>query len=121
MVNGFYIEATPEDVRTHTAQVILSCPPDIAAGMFENMEPFIGNMDALLAEADKKPCMMIWRQVPAGDPDYIRGVTVFVRQEPMAGTGHFFQLERPAVTNALLRAFVDEVLHDPRISVPEAG
>ena len=40
---------------------------------------------------------------------------MFVRQEPIAESGHFFQLEQPALTAALLRAFLDDVERDPRV------
>jgi pimeloyl-ACP methyl ester carboxylesterase len=40
---------------------------------------------------------------------------MFIRQEPVADSGHFFQLEQPAITNALLRAFLDDVERDPRL------
>jgi len=46
---------------------------------------------------------------------------MYIRQEPIAGAGHFFQLERPAITNALLRAFLDDVQRDPRIAAVVAG
>jgi hypothetical protein len=44
---------------------------------------------------------------------------MFVRQEPVVtpGAGHFLQLESPDVTNALLRAFLDDVARDPRVTV----
>lgn len=121
IVNGFYIDATPIEVRTSTREVILGCPPEVAAGMFEHSGPLTGQMDRLVKAIDKKPCMMFWRSAPAGDPEYVRDLTMFIRQEPIAGAGHFFQLERPEVTNALMRAFVDDVRRDPRVSVPDAG
>lgn len=120
IVNSLYVEATPIEVWTATRGVILDCPPEVAAGMFENTEPLTGQMDRLVKAVDRKPCMMLWRDVPAGDPEYIRDLTMFVRQEPMAGAGHFFQLEQPEVTNALIRAFMDDVRRDPRVTVPEA-
>ena len=121
IVNGFYVESTPIEVWTSTREAILQCPPDVAAGMFENVEPLVGQIDRLIAGADKKPCMVIWREVPAGAPEYIRDLTQFVRQERIAGSGHFFQLEQPAVTIALLRAFIDDVRRDPRVTVPDFG
>jgi pimeloyl-ACP methyl ester carboxylesterase len=62
--------------------------------------------------------MAIWSEKPLGDPAWLRDVTMFVRQEPVAGAGHFFQLEQPAITNALLRAFLDDIARDPRVSSP---
>ncbi len=121
IVNGFYVEGTPIEVWTSTREVILDCAPEVAAGMFENTTPFSGQMDKLIKEADKKPCMIVWRGVPAGDPEYIRDLTMFMRQDPMAGAGHFFQLEQPEVTNALFHAFIDDVRRDPRVTVPESG
>jgi pimeloyl-ACP methyl ester carboxylesterase len=59
--------------------------------------------------------MAIWAERPLGDPAWLRSVTRFARQEPLPGTGHFFQLEQPERTTALLRAFLDDVADDPRI------
>jgi pimeloyl-ACP methyl ester carboxylesterase len=64
--------------------------------------------------------MMIWAEKPLGDPGWIRENTNFVRQEPVAGTGHFVQIEQPEMTNALLRAFLDDVSNDPR-ATPKGG
>ena len=60
--------------------------------------------------------MAIWAEKPLGDPAWLRDQAIFLRQEPVPGTGHFVQMEQPAVTNALLRAFVDDALRDPRVS-----
>jgi hypothetical protein len=60
--------------------------------------------------------MMIWAEKPLGDPGWVRDNTMFVRQEPVAEAGHFVQMEQPAVTNALLRAFLDDVARDPRVN-----
>jgi pimeloyl-ACP methyl ester carboxylesterase len=70
----------------------------------------------LVRAADQKPFMAIWAGKPLGDPAWLRDQTTFVRQEPIAGTGHFFQLEQPAVTSALLRAFLEEAERDPRVN-----
>ncbi|MGI8926788.1 MAG: alpha/beta fold hydrolase [Tepidiformaceae bacterium] len=118
LVDGFFVEGTPEAVADHARQTMLACPPDVAAGMLENSEPFIDRMADLLRKADLKPFMAIWAERPAGDPPWLREVTTFLRQEPIAGAGHFFQLEQPAITNALLRAFLDDVARDPRLQPP---
>jgi pimeloyl-ACP methyl ester carboxylesterase len=60
--------------------------------------------------------MAIWASKPLGDPSHLRDITMFIRQEPVPGAGHFFQLEKPAITSALLRAFLDDVERDPRIT-----
>jgi pimeloyl-ACP methyl ester carboxylesterase len=73
-------------------------------------------MEDLIRAADRKPFMAFWAEEPRGDPRWLREITTFLRQEPMAGAGHFFQLEQPEVTNALLRAFIDDIERDPRIS-----
>lgn len=72
--------------------------------------------ETLVKLADKKPFMIIWPERPAGDPSWLRDVTMFVRQEPVADVQATPQLEQPAITNALLRAFLDDVRHDPRIA-----
>lgn len=114
MIESFFVEDTPHDIRTQALDRMLACPPDVAAGMISNAEVFVQRMDDLLKKADQKPLMAIWAANPLGDPEHLRAITMFTRQEPLAAAGHFFQLEQPQVTNALLRAFVDDVLRDPR-------
>ena len=106
------------EVRAYVRDVVLGCPPDVAAGMLENDEIFRTDMVALLKAADAKPFMALWPSRPIGNPDKLRETLVFLRQEPIADAGHFLQLEHPAVTTALLRAFIDDVERDPRISKP---
>jgi pimeloyl-ACP methyl ester carboxylesterase len=115
-IETFFTESTPEHVKDKVREIMLSCPAEVAAGMLTNGEVFVERLDDLIRQADKKPLMAIWGQTPLGDPSHLRDVTLFLRQEPMPGAGHFFQLERPAVTNALLRAFLDDVERDPRIA-----
>ncbi|KAA0236735.1 alpha/beta hydrolase [bacterium] len=124
MIETFFVEDTPHDIRTHALNTMLSCPAEVAAGMVSNGEVFVQRLEELIKEADKKPLMAIWGATPLGDPERLREMTMFVRQEPVAGAGHFFELEQPQVTNALLRAFVDDVLRDPRSALsgtPAAG
>jgi pimeloyl-ACP methyl ester carboxylesterase len=115
-VETFFVEETPAEVREAVLEMMLDCPAEVAAGMLGNADVFPERMVELLREADRKPFMAIWASNPLGDPQQLRDVTMFVRQEPIPGAGHFFQLEQPAITNALLRAFVDDVLRDPRIA-----
>ncbi len=114
VIEGFFVEETPHNIQDHVRTTMLTCPPEVAAGMLANSTVFTTRLDDLIKQADRKPFMTIWGGRPLGDPDHLRDITMFVRQEPMAGAGHFFQLEQPAVTNALLRAFVDDVRRDPR-------
>lgn len=118
MIESFFVEDTPHDIRSHARDTMLSCPADVAAGMLANGEVFVNRLDDLLKDADRKPLMAIWAGAPLGDPGHLRDITMFVRQEPVAGAGHFFELEQPLVTNALLRAFVDDVNRDPRSATP---
>lgn len=115
-IETFFSDATPDDLRDQVRQTMLTCPADVAAGMLSNGGVFVERLDELIREADRKPFMVFWPESPLGDPKWLREVTMFVRQEPIAGAGHFFQLEQPAVTNALLRAFLDDVERDPRIA-----
>lgn len=103
-------------VREHVEERMLDCAPQVAAGQLTDNGYFAQNLGALLQAADKKPFMALWGNQPLGDPERLRQITFFLRQEPVTGAGHFLQLENPAVTNALLRAFVDDVRRDPRIS-----
>ncbi|MCC6420581.1 MAG: alpha/beta hydrolase [Gemmataceae bacterium] len=114
-VEGFFVEATPPAVREKVLGTMLSCPAEVGAGMLSNDEVFVDRLTALLKKADEKPLMAIWAERPLGNPERLRELLMFVRQEPIAGAGHFFQLEQPAITNALLRAFVDDVERDPRL------
>lgn len=115
LVESFWTESTPEVVKTHVREVMFGCPPAVAAGMLENDAVFAERMPELLRQADAKPFMAIWAAKPLGDPAWLRDVCTFLRQEPIAGAGHFFQVEQPAVTNALFRAFLDDVERDPRL------
>ncbi|MCL4242321.1 MAG: alpha/beta hydrolase [Dehalococcoidia bacterium] len=115
MVERFWAEDTPPDVRAY-GEVLMSCPPDVAAGMLDGFPEVAARFGELVRLADRKPFMAIWSGAPLGDPAWLRDQTMFVRQEPVPGTGHFFQLEQPAITNALLRAFLDDVANDPRVS-----
>jgi pimeloyl-ACP methyl ester carboxylesterase len=99
---------------------MLACPPEVAAGMLDNAAVLAGRLPALLKAADRKPFMAIWAERPFGEPAWLRDQCPFVRQEPIAGAGHFFQLEKPAITSALLRAFLDDVERDPRVRRPGA-
>lgn len=115
-VESFFVEDTPHDIREHVRRVMLACPPEVGAGMLSNGGVFVERLDAMIKAADKKPLMAIWGSRPLGDPEHLRAITMFVRQEPIVGAGHFFQLEQPQLTNALLRAFVDDVRRDPRLA-----
>ncbi|MGH2610947.1 MAG: alpha/beta fold hydrolase [Tepidiformaceae bacterium] len=116
VIESFFSEATPEEVKDHVREMMLTCPPDVAAGMLENGQILVDRLDGLIREADKKPFMAFWPESPRANPDRLRELTMFLRQEPIAGAGHFFQLEQPDLTNALLRAFLDDVERDPRIA-----
>lgn len=71
--------------------------------------------ESLVRLADKKPFMVIWPESPAGNPGWLRDVTMFVRQEPVAGAPADPRTEQPDITNALFRAFLDDVKNDPRL------
>ena len=114
LVDSFWSEGTSPEVKELAVRVMLGTPTEVLAGMVESFPT--ERMGELVKLADKKPFMAIWAERPAGDPAWLRKVTMFLRQEPIAGTGHFFQLEEPAVTTALLRAFLDDVERDPRIA-----
>jgi pimeloyl-ACP methyl ester carboxylesterase len=115
-VESFFVEETPHDIREQVRKAMLGCPFEVGAGMLSNGDVFVEGLDRMIKEADRKPFMAIWASRPLGDPEHVRAITMFVRQEPIVGAGHFFQLEQPQVTNALLRAFVDDVLRDPRLA-----
>lgn len=120
MVERFFTGQTPPEVRAYR-DVLMSCPPEVAAGMVDGFEAVAARFKELVQLADRKPFMAIWSEAPLGDPAWLRDVTMFVRQEPIAGAGHFFQLEQPAITNALLRAFLDDISRDPRVSANQTG
>ena len=116
MIESFFVPSTPPHVREHVESVMLNAPAEVAAGMLDASDAYASRIDDLLKLADQKPLMAIWASKPLGDPAHLRDVTMFIRQEPIPGTGHFFQLEKPAITNALLRAFLDDVDRDPRLA-----
>lgn len=113
-IEGFFTDATPAEVRRAVLDLMLGCPAEVAAGMLDAAGFLKTELAALLREADEKPFMALWAMRPLGDPSKLRELTRFVRQE-LLPAGHFFQLEQPAMTNALLRAFVDDVRRDPRL------
>ncbi len=116
LMDSFFVDETPAEVRSLVEDMMLKCPTDVAAGMLDNAGIFQSSMGELIAAADKKPFMAIWAATPRGNPERLREVTLFLRQEPMGEAGHFFQLEHPKVTTALLRAFLDDVERDPRVA-----
>ena len=120
-ISTFDYDPPNPEAHAYVQQTMLTCPADVGSGMLEDLHLVGQDMPRLLREADRKPFMMIWAENPLGDPAWIREQTNFVRQEPVAGTGHFVQLEQPHVTNALLRAFLDDVANDPRIKARQTG
>jgi pimeloyl-ACP methyl ester carboxylesterase len=115
-LDTFHYDPPHAGAAAYIESVMLTCPADVGAGMLEDLHLVGQDMARLLREADRKPFMMIWAERPLGDPAWIRDQTMFVRQEPVAGTGHFVHMEQPAVTNALLRAFLDDIARDPRVT-----
>jgi pimeloyl-ACP methyl ester carboxylesterase len=120
LVESFFAASTPAEVRREVSEMALATPVDVAAGMLSNAEVFRDQMTELIQAADLKPFMAIWAATPRGNPEALRERTRFLRQEPVAEAGHFFQLDRPELTNALLRAFVDDVRRDPRLASSQA-
>ncbi|MFN0093997.1 MAG: alpha/beta fold hydrolase [Dehalococcoidia bacterium] len=114
LLERFWTENTTPAVREYARSMMLGCPPAVAAGMLRD-DPSPDVLLAQLKAADQKPFMALWADPPIGDPAWFRAVCMLVRQEAVAGAGHFFQIEQPAVTNALLRAFLDDVERDPRL------
>ncbi len=113
LVERFFGPETSQALQAEVRTMVLNGPLEVAVGMLDTSR-YPASLDELLREADEKPCMATWASEPAPDLRWIRQVTRFIRHEPVAGAGHFLQLEQPAVTNALLRAFVDDVRRDPR-------
>jgi pimeloyl-ACP methyl ester carboxylesterase len=112
-VESFFTETTSDAVKELARTVMLNCPADVGSGMLENTPD--DRMAELVKLADKKPLMTLWAASPLGSPAWLRDVAMYLRQELVPGAGHFFQLEEPAMTNALLRAFLDDVERDPRV------
>lgn len=115
IVERFFGEETTPEIRERVRSLMLDCPVEVGAGMLDRAEILSQKMGELLKDADRKPFMAIWGATPLGNPERIRSVCPLIRQEPMGDTGHFFQLEQPAITSALLRAFADDVADDPRL------
>lgn len=113
-IEGFFIDSTPADLAADIRALMLTCDAEVAAGMLAEGERVADALPELIRLADAKPFMAFWAERPLGDPNLLRDLATFVRQEPIAGAGHFFQLERPEISNALLRAFEEDVLTDPR-------
>ena len=116
LIQSFFVPGTSHVVRDDVRTLMLGCPPDVLAGMMDGCAHLPAISKELVSAADKKPFMAIWAERPMGDPAWLRDTTMFLRQEPIAGTGHFFQLDEPAITTALLRAFLDDVERDPRVA-----
>jgi pimeloyl-ACP methyl ester carboxylesterase len=111
LLERFWVPGTPDGVKEEVTAMMLGCPPEVAARMLEGRPTALRD---LVKSADRKPFLAFLSDRNQGDLSWLRQVTMFVRVEPMPGAGHFFQLEQPAITNAILRAFVDDVLRDPR-------
>lgn len=113
---GAFVEETPEEVRAAVDGMLGRANGSAVSALEQGQAGVLQRYDELVRAADKKPFMVLWAESPAGDPVALRDSAVFVRQEPLVGTGHHLHMERPAVTNALLRAFLDDIEHDPRIA-----
>lgn len=116
LLDSFWGESTTDAIRQYVLRLMLGCPAEVTAGMLENDAPVAARALEIVKAADGKPFMAIWASSPMGDVRWLRDVAVFLRHEPIVGAGHFVQLEQPAITTALLRAFIDDVAHDPRVA-----
>lgn len=117
----FWTSETPEQVKEGVTSTMLRSDLATVTGLMGPPGVPPERMTALVKEADRKPFMAIWAATPIGNPAWLRDTAPFVRQEPVAGTGHFPQLERPDVVSALLRAFLDDVASDPRLPAGNDG
>jgi pimeloyl-ACP methyl ester carboxylesterase len=111
-------EATTPEQRGRLRQALLATNAEAAAWLLDEVVAARSRLGNLVKAADRKPFMAIWSGRGPDDElvKRLRHETVFLRQEPVMGAAHFFQLEKPAITNALLRAFLDDVLRDPRLA-----
>jgi pimeloyl-ACP methyl ester carboxylesterase len=116
LLESFWGETTTDSIREYVLALMLGCPAEVTAGMLENDAPVAARALEIVRAADTRPFMAIWAARPLGDVRWLREATVFLRHEPVVGAGHFLQLEQPAITTALLRAFLDDVRHDPRVA-----
>ena len=115
LLNRWFVESTSLEVREKVKTMLSSGEPKVAAEQFSEAEFLKDDMGRLLVKADEKPFMIIWPDKPSGNPEKLREITQFLRQEPIAETGHFLQLEKPKVLVSLLKAFIDDIERDPRI------
>ncbi|SVE62888.1 uncharacterized protein METZ01_LOCUS515742, partial [marine metagenome] len=115
LLNRWFVEPTSLEVREKVKTMLSSAEPKLAAEQFSEAEFLKDEMGRLLVKADEKPFMIIWPDKPSGNPEKLREITQFLRQEPIAETGHFLQLEKPKILSSLLRAFMDDIERDPRI------
>lgn len=115
-LDSFAYDPPHAGAAAYVDSVMRTCDAEVAAGMLEDLGNVGAHILDMVRRADLKPFMAIWAEEALGDPGWLRDNTMFVRQEPVAGTGHFVQIERPEVTNALLRAFLDDIERDPRVS-----
>jgi pimeloyl-ACP methyl ester carboxylesterase len=113
-VDSLFRGAGTAELISGYRDAMLGADASVAAGLLESAAALAPELSALLKEADAKPFMALWPSSPLGNPDELRNATLFLRQEPVPGS-HFLHLEHPAVTAALLRAFVDDVERDPRL------
>ena len=112
----WFLDSTPLWIQEKVKSSLSIYDQNVASEQFSKSEFLQEQMGRLIVEADKKPFMIIWPDNPSGSPEKLREITQFLRQEPIADTGHFLQLEKPAIVASLLRAFVDEIDRDPRIT-----
>ena len=116
LFDRWFVDLTSQEIREKVRLMLKSISPADAAEQFSKSDFLQKEMGNLIAEADKKPFMIVWPEIPSGNPERLREITYFLRQEPIADTGHFLQLEKPEIITSLLRAFVDDVDRDPRIN-----
>lgn len=132
LADRFVHDETPPDVGGVIRDMAASANAGAVADLLASASTGSDEMLALVKAADQKPFMTLWpvaeeetaedaAESRGGDPLWLRDVAMFVRQEPIAGAGHYLQLEHPAITSALLRAFVDDVRRDPRIDSLRKG
>ncbi|MEO9255577.1 MAG: hypothetical protein ABI305_08565, partial [Tepidiformaceae bacterium] len=122
LAERFTASTTSAEARTAVIEAFGSSSSGPSADFVESCELDGDRIRELVRAADRKPFMALWPAAAvtdgtllSGDPVWLRDVAMFIRQEPVPNSSHFFQLEQPAITNALLRAFLDDVERDPRL------
>lgn len=104
-IEGMFVEETPQKLRNHIRNMMMSAPALTAQGAFNAMASPSNQSD----QAIMSPALTIWAEGSRQDPDFDTLDLIPNWEETrIKGSGHFLMMERPDEFNAILRKFISE-------------